>query len=194
MEFDSSEGRQVLSPGYFRPWFLLLAATLLLSACGPARGGPAGAGAAAPPSRVAVPPVSASGDVAAETIRLVNIQRARRGLGPLTADPKLTAAARFHAEYMAKNDCFDHTCRGGPTFIERIGKAGYPYRAAAENIAAGMASPAEIVEAWMTSKGHRANILNPDVDEAGVGYFLLDRDGGKERWRHYWAMTYGKKF
>ncbi len=177
-----------------RTGFLLLAAAFLVSACAPGAGGAAGAGAAAPPPRVAAAPVSVSGDVVAETIRLVNIQRARHGLAPLTADPRLTAAAQFHASYMAKNNCLDHTCRGGPTFIERIGKAGYPYRRAAENIAAGMASPAEVVDAWMSSKGHRANILNPDVDEAGVGHFLLDGDGGTRKWRHYWAMTYGKKF
>ncbi len=180
-------------PGNFKYGFLLLAAALLVSACAPARGGSTGA-AAPPPRPAAAAPATVAGDVVAETIRLVNIERARLGLIPLTADPKLTAAARFHAEYMAVNDCFDHTCRGGPTFIKRIGKAGYPYRRAAENIAAGMTSPAEVVKAWMTSEGHRANILNADVDEAGVGHFLLDQDGGKEKWRHYWVMTYGKKF
>ena len=184
----------MLFSGKFRVGFLLSAALLLASACAPApRPGTAAAPRVNAAPRAAAP-APALGDLAAETIRLVNIQRAKHGLGPLTADPKLMAAARFHADYMAKNDCFDHNCRGGPTFIERIGKAGYPYSRAAENIAAGMASPAEVVNAWMNSKGHRANILNPDVDEAGVAHFLLDQDGGREKWRHYWAMTYGKKF
>ncbi len=183
----------MLSPGYFRPWFLLLAVALLLSACAPAGGGTAGA-AVAPPPRVGVAPVSVSSDVVAETIRLVNLQRARHGLAPLTANPRLTAAARFHAGYMAKNNCLDHRCPGEPAFAERIGKAGYLYRRASENIAAGMASPAEVVAAWMGSKGHRANILDADVEEAGVGLFVLDRPGGPRQWRHYWAMAYGKKF
>lgn len=184
----------MLFPGQLRAGFMVLAAAMFVSACAPApRAGiaPPPRTDAAPAPRAATP---APGDVVAETIRLVNIQRAKHGLGPLAADPKLTEAARFHAEYMAKKDCFDHNCRGGPSFIERIGKAGYPYRRAAENIAAGMASPAGVVDAWMTSKGHRANILNPEVDEAGVGHFLLSQDGGKEKWRHYWVMTYGKKF
>ncbi|MDJ0690009.1 MAG: CAP domain-containing protein [Xenococcaceae cyanobacterium MO_188.B32] len=68
---------------------------------------------------------------------------------------------------------------------------GYQYSTAAENIAAGYQTPEAVVEAWMGSAGHRANILNPDLTEIGVGYEYLANDTGSVNYNSYWTTTFG---
>ena len=86
---------------------------------------------------------------------------------------------------MAANNYFSHTSRNGASFATRIRRAGYRYRLAAENIAAGQQSPEEVVASWMSSPAHRANILNCDFKELGVGM----AKGGS--YRIYWTQAFG---
>lgn len=132
-------------------------------------------------------------DASLQLMHHVNQQRLAHGLKSLSPNAQLTAAAQGHARAMAEGDCFSHVCPGGTRLTDRLARAGYPYRMAAENIAAGMASPKDVVESWMNSRGHRRNILNAEAREAGAGYFLLDRDDGEVRYRHYWTMTFGSR-
>lgn len=126
-----------------------------------------------------------------QLIHHVNKVRLDHGLKPLAPEARLSAAAQIHSRVMAVHDCFDHRCAEDGAMTDRLARAGYRYRLAAENIAAGMADPAEVVEGWMNSAGHRKNILLAEAREVGAGYHLQEQDGGKHRYRHYWTMTFG---
>ena len=130
-------------------------------------------------------------EIAREVTRLVNLERKARGLAPLALNPHLMKSAQFHARYMADSDCFAHRCPDEPDLVVRAGNAGYEFRMISENIASAMNDPAEAVRVWMTSEGHRRNILDPDMREIGVGFVLLNEDGGKQRSRQYWVQNFG---
>jgi len=107
---------------------------------------------------------------------LVNKERRRRGLGRLKFQDNLGRAARSHTKRMQQRNCFDHTCPGERSLVGRYEKADYlPCRCswgAGENIAWGggrKGSPRRIVNAWMHSPSHRANILRGSFQHAGVG-------------------------
>ena len=125
-----------------------------------------------------------------EVIDLLNGERAQVGLDPLTKDPLLSQAAQLHSESMADNDFFSHTGADGSTFSEHIQDTGYQYSMAGENIAAGYSTPEDVVEAWMNSSGHRANILNQNFKEVGVGYNFLANDTGAVNYFHYWTVDF----
>lgn len=127
---------------------------------------------------------------AEQTIRYVNEERRLRGLNELKIAPKLMQASQFHAEYMAREDCYEHECPNGPTVPERYQKFGYRWTNLSENIAAGYTTPWEAFVGWMTSPGHRANILAPKTQTVGAGYYYNRNDGGNVSWGHYWAMNF----
>ena len=104
-----------------------------------------------------------------EILRLVNQQRAQNGLAPLTLSDRLCELATLKAEDMAANNYFDHTSPTYGTPFEMMKHFGVSYRSAGENIAAGQRTPEEVMNAWMNSSGHRANILSADYTELGVG-------------------------
>ena len=104
----------------------------------------------------------------AEISRLTNIQRTTHGCPALTTNTALTNAARAHSAWMAQTGAFSHTGRGGSTFVSREKTAGYT-RPSAENIAWGYRSATDVVNNWMKSPGHRANILNCKSRTVGVG-------------------------
>jgi uncharacterized protein YkwD len=109
-----------------------------------------------------------------EVIRLTNKARATAGCAPLRFDTRLRTAARLHSADMGMHDYFSHTSRNGDTFADRIEEAGYPHPGA-ENIARGFQTAAEVMNGWMNSAGHRANILNCGLTAIGVGvYFAPD--------------------
>jgi uncharacterized protein YkwD len=120
-------------------------------------------------AQVVPPPPAGNGGVEAQVLTLVNQERAKAGCQPLTADSRLATAARLHSEDMAARNFFDHTNPDGVTFDQRITKAGYRSSGAAENIAKRQTTPASVMEAWMNSPGHRANILNCGLKNLGVG-------------------------
>ena len=105
-----------------------------------------------------------------EVVRLVNEIRVQYGLKPLTENWELSRVARYKSQDMADNGYFSHT---SPTYgspFQMMKAFGLSYRAAGENIAYGQRSPQAVVDAWMNSSGHRANILNASYTQIGVGY------------------------
>ena len=92
---------------------------------------------------------------------------------------------------MASNDFFAHDGSDGRTTFQRMRDAGYQYRRAAENVAAGTRSPADTVAAWMNSAGHRANILNCELREIGVGF--VEDPGDPLRYGTYWTQDFGTR-
>ena len=105
-----------------------------------------------------------------EVLRLVNIERQKQGLSALQMDESVRNVARVKATDMYKNKYFSHT---SPTYgspFDMLKKFGITYKAAAENIAQGQTTPAQVVKAWMNSSGHRANILNAKYTHIGIGY------------------------
>lgn len=105
-----------------------------------------------------------------EVIRLVNEIRAKNGLKALTADWELSRVARYKSQDMKDNNYFSHTSPVYGSPFNMIKNFGISYRSAAENIAKGQKTPQAVVNAWMNSAGHRANILNSSYTKIGVGY------------------------
>jgi len=119
-----------------------------------------------------------------------NLQRSLHGCPPLTLNQQLVAAGQDHSDDMAFNDFFSHTGSDGSSPWERIQATGYEYSLAAENIAAGYSTPQAVVRAWMSSSGHRQNILNCDLQEIGVGYCNLENDAGRVNYHYYWTQVF----
>jgi uncharacterized protein YkwD len=123
-----------------------------------------------------VPAPDALGAVAEATLCLLNGERADHGLAPLAGNEQLGAAASAYAQDLVAGSYFSHTGRDGSDVRERIARTGYLRSgrgwAIGENLAWGtgaLATPGSIVQAWMNSPGHRANILNPSYREIGIG-------------------------
>lgn len=144
--------------------------------------------AAAPPTPTASSPVPPSPSIADQVLSLVNDFRSRNNLAPVRPNSQLNTAALGHSQNMATQDFFAHRGNDGSTFDQRIRSAGYRFSTAAENIAAGYATASAVVDGWINSPGHRANMLNPNVREVGVGHVFLSNDPGVEQWRHYWTL------
>jgi uncharacterized protein YkwD len=104
--------------------------------------------------------------------------------GPLTASPKLMAAARAHAANMAAQDKLDHTLED-KTFADRAKDAGYQYRLIGENIAWSPETSKEVLEGWMNSPPHRENILREEFTEIGVGM------ARNQKGEQYWVQVFG---
>ena len=129
-------------------------------------------------------PAQSSASYEQQVLALVNEQRANYGLSPLSYSNELEAVAYAHSRDMAQNNYFNHTNLSGQSPFDRIKAAGISYRSAAENIAAGQKTPQEVVNAWMNSAGHRANILNSSVTKMGVGIY----SGGS--YGIYWTQLF----
>ncbi len=105
-----------------------------------------------------------------EVIRLVNEIRAENGLRELTYNWELCRVARYKSQDMKDNRYFSHTSPVYGSPFQMMKSFGISYKTAGENIARGQATPSAVVNAWMNSSGHRANILNASFTEIGVGY------------------------
>lgn len=105
-----------------------------------------------------------------EVIRLVNEIRVKNGLNTFTADWELSRVARYKSQDMKDNNYFSHTSPVYGSPFNMMKNFGISYKTAAENIAKGQKSPQAVVNAWMNSSGHRANILNASFKKIGVGY------------------------
>lgn len=104
-----------------------------------------------------------------EVVRLVNVERTKEGLTPLTIDVNVQAAAMVRAKECEQ--LFSHTRPDGSSFATALKEQNVSYQRAGENIAWGQRSPEEVMKAWMNSSGHRANIMNPGFTTIGVGYY-----------------------
>lgn len=121
-----------------------------------------------------------------EILSLVNNERGKNGLQPLTLSAELTSIANVKAADMRDRNYFDHT---SPTYgspFEMLQRFGVSYTAAGENIAAGQKSAEAVMNDWLNSSGHRANILNKEYKELGVGYVT----GGS--YGTYWVQLFKK--
>ena len=108
---------------------------------------------------------------AAEAVAsLVNAARQDAGLSELELDADLCAAAQARAQEIAQS--FSHTRPDGSSCFTILEEFGISYRAAGENIAMGQRTPEEVMDGWMNSSGHRANILNGTFTSIGVGYYV----------------------
>lgn len=134
-----------------------------------------------------VPPITSYED---QVVALTNQERLAHGCGPVTMDNRLRLAADGHSQDMALNDYFSHTAPDGTSPWDRIRAQGYVYSMAGENIAAGYSSPESVVQGWMNSDGHRANILNCGFIHIGVGYYYIQNDTGNVNYRHYWTQVF----
>lgn len=121
-------------------------------------------------------------------LALVNEARRTNGLSPLTAVGKLNFAAEFHSSQQARRRDMQHELFGvlAPTPGTRLDYAGYDaWTTYGENVAYGYATAAAVMNAWMTSPGHRANILNPNFTQIGIG---VAADGSGTL---YWTQVFG---
>ncbi len=118
-----------------------------------------------------------------QALRLINNERTKRGVAPLALDSRLRCAAQGHARYMSTARVCGHTGSGGSTFIQRIEACGYkPWRYLGENVACGYSTWSAAMKVWMSSSGHRANILSPRFGNVGLG-----------RYNHSYVQSFGAR-
>ncbi|MCQ2515075.1 MAG: CAP domain-containing protein [Ruminococcus sp.] len=120
----------------------------------------------------------------AEVVRLVNIERTKAKLSVFKLDVELCNYANTRSQETVT--FFSHTRPDGRAWHSILSDNKYSFRAAGENIAAGQVTPEEVVESWMNSPGHRANILNPKFSKLGVGYTYKSGT----TYGHYWAQLF----
>lgn len=104
-----------------------------------------------------------------EVVRLVNIQRAKAGLPALKINWQLSRVARYKSADMANKGYFSHNSPTYGTPFQMMENFGLSFTAAGENIAYGQRTPAEVMDGWMNSPGHRSNIMSGSFSEIGVG-------------------------
>ena len=121
-----------------------------------------------------------------QVLELVNKERSKVGLKALTLSNELTDVAMEKARDMRDSNYFDHTSPNYGSPFEMMRHFGIQYRSAGENIAAGQKTAAEVMNSWMNSSGHRANILNSDYEQLGVGSV----EGGS--YGTYWVQMFIK--
>jgi uncharacterized protein YkwD len=121
-------------------------------------------------------------DETCAVFRRVNEERVDAGLSPYAWNVELAVAAQDHARDMVDNDYFDHRSLDGRSFSERAEEAGYDAFPSGENIARGQQDAEAVMDSWMSSPGHRANILSSGSNEIGVG--LVDTT---------WEQVFGQR-
>ena len=114
---------------------------------------------------------------------------ARPKVAALTLDARLRCAARVQSKDMGTHDFMDHTGSDGSTPWQRMNNAGYAWTQAAENVAAGQATPAAVVDSWMNSPGHCNNLMAEGLTHLGVGYFYAP----SSTYKHYWTQDFGRQ-
>jgi len=137
------------------------------------------------------PGPTGTADFVQQVLNLTNQFRAQNGLAPLRLNAELNAAALAHSKDMALKDYFSHTGKNGSSPGDRLKAVGYESQAWGENIAAGYSTPEQVVQGWINSPGHRANLLNRSYTELGVGYYNLANDTGSVNYNNYWTQDFG---
>ncbi|MEU9027273.1 sigma-70 family RNA polymerase sigma factor [Streptomyces sp. NPDC048383] len=140
-----------------------------------------------PTTKAAAPaPAPAPQGVVGQVLALVNSERAAAGCGPLKDDAQLRSAAQAHSADMARRDFFDHTNPDGADPGARTTASGYRWSTYGENIAKGQQTAQAVMDSWMKSPGHRANILNCSFKDLGVG--MQPGAGGP-----WWTQNFGAR-
>ena len=132
----------------------------------------------------AIGTVSSVNSMEKQVASLTNSERKAAGLGSLTLDSQLSKLARMKAEDMAKNGYFSHTSPTYGSAFDMMKQYGVSYRTAGENIAKGQKTAESVMNGWMNSSGHRANILSSTYTHIGVGY-AKDSKGNT-----YWVQVF----
>lgn len=140
---------------------------------------PKATASASPSTAGTTAPASAA---VARVLALVNSERGKVGCSPLTLNAKLSKAAQDHSADMASHQNMSHTGSDGSDPGQRITTAGYTWSAYGENVAFGYSTPEEVMAGWMSSPGHKRNILDCGFKEIGVG---LAQPGS------YWTQDFG---
>lgn len=126
-----------------------------------------------------------------EVLRLVNIERANVGVAPLVLDEALCNAANMRAIEMDCTGVFGHKRPNEHSCFEVYDICNVEWQSACgENIAAGQATPEEVMNSWLGSAGHKANILSPEYTKMGLGY--SNTGCGAGRYSHYWAQEFAR--
>lgn len=140
-----------------------------------------------PGQKITIPNIDSVKQLEQQVVDLVNAQRSKNGLPALTHNWELSRVARYKSQDMIDKNYFSHT---SPTYgspFDMMKSFGISYTAAGENIAKGQNSPQSVMNAWMNSSGHRANILNKSYNQIGVG---VAKDS---RGNLYWTQMFIKK-
>ncbi len=127
---------------------------------------------------------ASTSDYANQVAALVNQERAANGLKPVRMSPQLSQAANVRAVEIKQN--FSHTRPDGTSCFTAVTDMGITYQYVAENIAYGQKDPESVMNAWMNSSGHRANILNKNMEYIGVG---VNYDNGVYYWTQFFAAS-----
>ena len=125
-------------------------------------------------------------EFADKVFELTNAERIKAGLSAFEKSSALSDAARTRAWEITID--YNHNRPDGGSYSSIFDENGIEWRAIGENIAAGQESPEKVVEAWMNSPGHRANILSEDFTYLGVGYYYIKDDS--ENYHHYWTQNF----
>jgi uncharacterized protein YkwD len=183
-----------------RSWLPLLAVLWLLQTVAPLAAQPHAQPADGPFAAYLPFVATAAPSFALQVVNLSNQERAKHGCQPFNVSPQLSAAAQAHSEDMAINNIFGHLGSNGSEPWDRMAAAGYSFRLAAENVAVGYSTPAEVVGVWLSDDNHRRNILNCALHDIGVGFYDQPDDQGNVRdesggiggpYRYYWTQDFG---
>lgn len=123
-----------------------------------------------------------------EMLDLVNAERTRESLAPVTWCPALARSATDHSQDMALKNYFEHESLDGREVADRAKSQGYNFQTVGENIAVGQRDVAEVMQGWMNSPGHRENILRPQFTHLGSGVATGDFKGQESI---YWTQNFG---
>ena len=125
-----------------------------------------------------------------ELLRLVNDLRASEGLDALVHWDVVAAVARAHSEHMCVHRFINHVSPEGTTPGERMSMAGVVGSRVGENLAAGYAAPQDVLDSWLTSPGHRENILRKEFTHGGAGYAADPAPTSAFPYIHYWTLNF----
>jgi uncharacterized protein YkwD len=131
--------------------------------------------------------ITAPSGMAGDALTVLNAERARLGLRPVAFNSQLTLAAATYAQYMAQANFFAHDGPDGSSPSSRVYRAGYAGQWRGETLAAGQSSGASVIDVWLRSPPHRAIVLDPNIQEVGIGHFF---DAG-DTYGNYWALEAG---
>jgi uncharacterized protein YkwD len=124
-------------------------------------------------------------DLEKRVVGIVNEERRKAGLSRLEPQAQLAQAARAHSADMAARNYLSHHSPEGTTVADRVTLAGYEFTVVGENVAWGQENARQVMNDWMTSRGHRANILSPAYTEIGVGV------AANKKGRIVWTQNFG---